>query len=211
LLFAIFGARVRQPIAGHMLLHRSLLEQLDVDALPDDFGVDVMVTLTALRAYLSVGQAPLVAPDHPSKPGNSERVMIEVATALLGALSDVSSIPRPDVTWPDDYWGSWAWPHDAGTGRELVDAMVRHGAPDDELSRWLGLDDAGAADLWSDHLADAVRRVRSRNPDVPSIVGDLVVPFFSHAERRARRSSSVGELERYIAELGRGLSARLHG
>jgi DNA ligase-1 len=36
---------------------------------------------------LPVGQVPLVAPAHPSKEGNSERVMVEVTTAVLRALA----------------------------------------------------------------------------------------------------------------------------
>ena len=54
LVFASRRARVRQPLAGHMLLHRSLLERLDLDALPDDYGIDISITLTALDAGLSV-------------------------------------------------------------------------------------------------------------------------------------------------------------
>ena len=47
-------ARVRQPLAGHMLIHRSLLEQLDLKALPDDYGIDISITLTALNPGVEV-------------------------------------------------------------------------------------------------------------------------------------------------------------
>ena len=77
-------------------IHRSLLEQLDLHALPDDYGVDISITLTALDAGLGVGQVPLVAPEHPSKEGNSERVMMEVATAVTrhARESPVDGSPR---------------------------------------------------------------------------------------------------------------------
>ena len=42
LLFASHRARIRQPLAGHMLLRRTLIRQLDVDALPDDYGIDIV-------------------------------------------------------------------------------------------------------------------------------------------------------------------------
>ena len=65
--------------------------------------------------------------------------------------------------------------------------------------------------MWSDHLADAVRRCSSPYADLPRIVADLVCPFFVHAEHRARRGASIAELERYVADLGLRLAARLHG
>ena len=55
------------------------------------------ITLTALREEARVGQVELVAPDHPSKSGNSERVMMQVATSLLRALATMPRIDRRDV------------------------------------------------------------------------------------------------------------------
>ncbi len=214
LVHATHRARVRQPLAGHMLLDRSLLERLDVDALPDDYGIDIMITLTALETDLPVGQVPLVAPAHPSKEGNSERVMVEVATAVLQALAQVPTADRPDVCLPERYWDGWDWPRNGGIDTDHVDVILQHAGTDEELDSWLALGDASdvdVAEMWSDHLADAVRRVRSPHADLGRIVDDLVCPFFVHAEHRARRRTSVAELEEYVADLGIRLAARLHG
>jgi hypothetical protein len=213
LTFATCGARIRQPIAGHMLLGRALLERLDIDALPDDFGVDVVMTLTALRDHARVGQVELVAPDHPSKTGNSERVMVQVATALLRALASMPGIDRRDVTWPDRYWQRWSWPRNAGIAPDYVDVILQRSASEPDLARWLAFGEAGddaVAEMWCDNLADAVRRARSPHPDLARIVDDLVCPFFVHAEHRARRVGSVAELEAYVSDLALRLAARLH-
>jgi hypothetical protein len=213
LTFATCGARIRQPIAGHMLIARPLLECLDIDALPDDFGVDVVITLTALREHARVGQVDLVAPDHPSKTGNSERVMVQVATSLLRALASMPRVDRRDVTWPDRYWEHWSWPRNGGIQPDYVDVILEHAASEADLARWLAFGEAGdeaIAEMWCDNLADAVRRVRSPHPDLARVVDDLVCPFFVHAEHRARRVGTVAELEAYVWDLSSRLAARLH-
>jgi len=213
LLLATHSARIRQPLAGHMLIHRSLFEQLDLDALPDDFGIDIMITLTALAAGVSIGQIPLVAPEHPSKAGNSERVMVEVTTAVLPALAALPAIGRPDVRLPDRYWDGWEWPPGGGAEPDHVDVILRQARSEAQLESWLRLaaaDDDDVAETWCDHLAAAVRRIRAPHPDLGRIVDDLVCPFFAHAEHRARRGASVAELEQYVAELGHRLAMRLH-
>jgi hypothetical protein len=197
-----------------MLLHRSLLEQLDVEALPDDYGIDITITLTALDSGASVGQVPLVAPEHPSKEGNSERVMTEVATAVLGALAKLPTIDRPDVGWPDRYWEGWEWPRNGGIEPDHVDVILQHAGSEADLEAWLEFSDASdddVAEMWCDHLADAVRKTRAPHADLGRIVDDLVCPFFVHAEHRGRHHSSVEELELYVADLGLKLAARLHG
>jgi hypothetical protein len=214
LLFATHRARIRQPLAGHMLLRRSLLERLDVDALPDDYGVDITLTLTALTTGASIGQVVLHAPEHPSKEGNSRRVMVEVATAVLGALARLPTVDRPGVVWPDNYWESWEWPRNAGTEVDHVDVILQHAGSEAELEAWLALGDTTdeeIAEMWSDQLADAVRRSRSPHADLHRIVADLICPFFVHAEYRSRRGATVAELEHYVADLGLRLAARLHG
>lgn len=214
LLYATHRAKVRQPLAGHMLLGRSLLERIDVDALPDDYGIDIMLTLTALSAGAAVGQVGLVSPAHPSKAGNSERIMVEVATTMLRALSGMRLPNRSDVEWPDEYWAAWEWPRNGACEIEHVDHSPEHAPSEVELQSWLALGDAAddqLADMWADELADAVRRCRSPHPDIAGIVADLVHPFFVHAEYRVRRGASVAALERYVADLGLRLAARLHG
>jgi glycosyltransferase involved in cell wall biosynthesis len=214
LITATHRARIRQPIAGHMLLHRSLLERLDLERLPDDFGIDIMITLAALESCVRIGQVVLTAPDHPSKTGNSARVMSEVTTAVLRALTVLPAVDRPDVTLPDRYWYGWSWPHNGGVDPDHIDVIARHARSEADLRRWLALgegSDDDVAEMWCDRLADAVRTVRAPHPDLERIVDDLVCPFFVHAEHRARRQTSVAELEQYVADLGLRLSARLHG
>lgn len=214
LIAATHRARIRQPIAGHMLLHRSLLERLDLEQLPDDFGIDIMITLAALESCLPIGQVVLTAPDHPSKTGNSARVMSEVTAAVLRALTVLPAVDRPDVMLPERYWDGWTWPRNGGVEPDHIDVIVRHARSETDLQCWLALgegSDEDVAEMWCDRLADAVRRVRSPHPDLDRIVDDLVCPFFVHAEHRARRGTSVAELEQYVADLGMRLAARLHG
>jgi len=214
MLFATHRAKIRQPIAGHMLLHRSLLEQIDVEALPDDYGIDIAVTLRALTAGASVGQVGLVSPRHPSKEGNSERIMVEVATAILGAVSRIPSIDRSDIQWPEHYWADWEWPPDDGIPSTHVGALRGHAGSEAALHSWLAMGDAAddeVAEMWSDHLADAVLRCRAPHADLARVVDDLVRPFFVHAEYRARSHASIADVERYVAALGVRLAARLHG
>jgi glycosyltransferase involved in cell wall biosynthesis len=214
LITATHRARIRQPIAGHMLLHRSLLERLDLTRLPDDFGIDIMITLAALESCLRIGQVVLTAPEHPSKSGNSARVMSEVTTAVLRALTMLPAVDRPDVTLPERYWEGWTWPRNGGVEADHIDVIVRHARSETDLQWWLALgegSDEDVTEMWCDRLADAVRRVRSPHPDLERIVDDLICPFFVHAEHRARRSASVAELEQYVADLGLRLAARLHG
>jgi hypothetical protein len=213
LLFATHRARVRQPLAGHMLIGRVLLEQLDVHALPDDYGIDITLTLAALGSDAAVGQVGLYAPEHPSKEGNSERVMVEVATAVLGALASSPTVDRPDVTWPSRYWEEWEWPRNGGVEADHVEVILQHARSDAELEEWLAMGDATddeVAEMWCDHLSDAVRRSRSPHADLTRVVADLICPFFVHAEYRSRRGASVAELEQYVADLGLRLAARLH-
>src|SRR5262245_64272302 len=53
-LFASHRARIRQPLAGHMLIGRALLDRIDIAALPDDYGIDITLTLTALATDAAI-------------------------------------------------------------------------------------------------------------------------------------------------------------
>jgi hypothetical protein len=137
-----------------------------------------------------------------------------VTAAVLRALTALPAVDRPDVTLPDRYWEGWTWPRNGGVEPDHIDVIVRHARSETDLQWWLALgegSDDDVAEMWCDQLADAVRRVRSPHPDLGRIVDDLVCPFFVHAEHRARRSTSVAELEQYVADLGMRLAARLHG
>ena len=152
-----------------MLLRRRLIEQLDVDALPDDYGIDITLTLSALACDARIGQVGLYPPEHPTKEGNSERVMIEVATAGLRALDETHALDRHDVVWPDRYWAGWEWPRNGGIESDHIDVILRHAGSDAELESWLELGDATddeVAEMWCNHLADAVRRSRAPHADL---------------------------------------------
>jgi hypothetical protein len=86
MLFAIFGARVRQPLAGHMLLTRRMLGTIPVDALPDEYGVDVALTMHALNEGLPLDQVVVPFPGHDAG-GNSHRIMEDVARMVLATSS----------------------------------------------------------------------------------------------------------------------------
>ena len=64
LLLSGYRARVRQPLAGQMLLSKQLLESVDVAELPDDYGIDVALTMCALEEGLPVEQVIVPFPDH---------------------------------------------------------------------------------------------------------------------------------------------------
>ena len=89
LLRAAFDACVRQPIAGQMLLDQQLLAALDLAGLPDDFGIDLAITIAALSLGHNVGQVVVASPTHTSRgPDNSERVMLDVARAWRSPFSE---------------------------------------------------------------------------------------------------------------------------
>ena len=139
--------------------------------------------------------------------------MVEVATAGLRALDETHARDRHDVVWPDRYWAGWEWPRNGGIESDHIDVILRHAGSDAELESWLELGDATddeVAEMWCNHLADAVRLSRAPHADLARIVSDLICPFFAHAEYRARLGASVVELEQYVADLGLRLAARLH-
>ena len=78
LVFACFGARIRQPLAGQRLLSTGLLGTVNEDRLPDDYGIDVALTVHALAEDRPVDQVLVPFPDH--QPGtNSAEIMGDVA------------------------------------------------------------------------------------------------------------------------------------
>ena len=169
-----------------------------VDALPDDYGIDITITLTALDVGRLDRAGRAHAPEHPSKEGNSERVMVEVATAVLGALAKLAGGRPTRRRVARAVLGRVGV---AAQRRDRVRSRRRDPAArgsDADLEAWLALGDAtddDVAEMWCDHLADAVRRSsvaprRSRRASC----NDLICPFFVHAEHRVatrtRRSRS---------------------
>lgn len=215
LLRAAFGARVRQPLAGQMFLGRSFLQDLDADALPDDYGIDLAITIAALAGGRSMGQVVLPGLQHESRDGNSERIMFQVAYAALGIVAGSPPVERRDVSWPDRYWDRLEWPD--GPSRETMafTAIVEREAARYELAagdEWRTLIKASSdevADLWCAQLAKAVVRARAGD-DLTDVARELVGPFFVHAEHRRRQPRpDIADAERYVADLGDRLAEHL--
>ncbi len=207
LLFAGFGARVRQPLAGQMLLSRRMLTSLDSDELPDDYGIDVALTMYALDAGLPVDQVVAPFPDHDGG-GNSHLIMNDVACALLRRLGRGDPVIRSDVASPDRWWAGLevAVP----SSRTLL-RLIEDLAPSGELGGWTALLDAPpdvVRDMWCNRLTDAVCRARASQP-VAEVAAGLVLPFLVHAEYRRRIEVDVTGAEAYVAEICERVAALL--
>ncbi len=207
LLFAAFRARVRQPLAGQMLLSRRFLASLDVDELPDDYGIDVALTMHGLDTRLPVTQVVTPFPDHQGG-GNSLRIMANVAVTMFKRLSRGSLSERRDVVWPERFWdGLSAPPPSARSLQGLIEQL----APPGPAGRWRDLMDRDPdviRDLWCDHLAAAVRDARGGEPP-EEVVGRLSYPFLVHAEYRRRLAVGRSSAESYVTDLGERLAAAI--
>jgi hypothetical protein len=207
LLLASFGARVRQPLAGQMLLSRRLLSSIDVERLPDDYGIDIALTMAALDHGLPVAQVVVPFPEHEGG-GNSHQIMVEVAEAALRRLADGPVTPRPEVRWPDRYWEGLTWqPPSSRSLQALIEELASPG----ELAHARALLDASpevVRDLWCDRLAAAVGGARRGEP-VPKLVEALAVPFLVHAEYRRRVEVDLQGAEAYVERLGQQLARSL--
>jgi hypothetical protein len=204
MIFAMFGARVRHPLAGQRLMTRRMLESIAVHGLPDDYGVDVSLTWHALSANLSVEQVPVPFPQH--RPGaNSTQIMAEVATTVLDLIRARGAVLRRDVTWPDGWW------HEVGRRppqpRSLLDdAGYGSLPPDPDWADMIAGTPDNALDIWNVHLARAVGDVRS-GVSTHQIVSNLIHPFVMHAEYRRLLRLELEESEEYVDTLSRRLAA----
>ncbi len=207
MLFAAFGARVRQPLAGQMLLSRHLLATLDVDALPDDYGIDVALTMHALDHGLPVAQVVTPFPEHEGG-ANSHRIMADVAGTLLRRLAGGSLPVRSDVQWPERYWEPLLAPPPSSRSLE---GLIERVAPPGAAGQWrdlLGCPPEVMCDLWCANLSAAVGRARA-GESLPEVVGELSYPFLVHAEYRRRLEVDRASAETYITELSDRLAAAL--
>jgi hypothetical protein len=204
LLFAAFGARVRQPLAGQMLLSRELLATIDVDGLPDDYGIDIAITMHALDRGLPVTQVVTPFPEHEGG-GGSHRIMAEVVAPLLRRVATGVGTDRSDVRWADNFWDQL--PPPPRSSRSLED-LIGQFVPEEEAKRWRKLFDAPpevVRDLWCDRLSEALRGARSGDP-IAELVAPLVYPFLVHAEFRRRLNVDLDSAEAYVADLGHRLA-----
>jgi hypothetical protein len=208
LLLAAFGAGVRQPLAGQMLLSRRMLASVDVERLPDDYGIDVALTMHALDQGLPVTQVVTPFPDHHGG-GNSLRIMANVAATMLERLSRGSRpARRRDVFWPERFWaGLSSPPPSARSLQGLIDEL----APTGPSGQWRDLMDSAPEvmrDLWCAHLAAAVRDARCGGP-VAEVAGQLAYLFLVHAEYRRRLAVDRASAESYVLDLGEQLAVAI--
>jgi hypothetical protein len=202
LLFAGFGARVRQPLAGQMLLTRGMLDTMDVDALPDDYGIDIALTMHALVEGLPVEQVVVPFPAHEAGL-NSRQIMENVATVMLSALTH-PVVERRDVSWPERWWESQDPPSRSSRRlHAIIDGLPPAEQPD-SIDWLLEGPPEQVRDFWCDQLAAALLDARSGQP-AATVVAGLAIPFLVHAEYRRRRNVDLSGGEAYIADL----SARL--
>jgi hypothetical protein len=206
LIFCCFGARVRQPLAGQRLLSTGLLDALDDDRLPDDYGIDVALTVQALVEDRPVEQVPVPFPGH--KAGtNSAEIMGDVARTLLGLQRGGGRVNRADVAWPDGWWDGQA--RAAPAPRSLLAHLESASAA--RSGRWSSFFNAApdqVRDLWCQAVVAAVRLARVAADPGP-LGARLVDPFVAHAEYRRRMDLDLRQSEAYVAELGSRMAAML--
>jgi hypothetical protein len=190
-LAAMYGAQVRQPLAGHRFVSRAMLRRVDLTDLPDDYGIDVALTMAVLDSGGRTGQVVMEHIEHDDRQLNSEAIMVEVAAALLARFGRGPTPDRRDVVAPTDYahrlrWSDEHTPSSSDTAVELE-----------------------ARDHWIDALAGAIRAARA-GADVRDAAAALVGPFAAHADARRRRPRpDVGTAEAYVWQLGNDLAALL--
>jgi hypothetical protein len=193
---------VRQPLAGQMLLSRRFLASIDVDELPDDYGIDVALTMHALDSGLPVTQVVTPFPDHHGG-SNSLRIMADVATTVLNRLSRRRVAFRRDVAWPERFWEGLSAPLPSARSLQgLIEELAPHGTT--TAGGWrdlMGRDPEVIRDLWCDQLAAAVGGARRGEP-VADAVSQLAYPFLVHAEYRRRLAADRASAEAYVMDLG---------
>jgi hypothetical protein len=199
LLFARYGARIRQPLAGQMLLTRRMLSTTEPDALPDDYGIDVALTIHGLNGGLPIDQVVVPFPGHEAGT-NSRQIMENVASAMLSSLVPRVDTRRPDVSWPPEWWKAQSVrPPSSRSLRGLIDAL----APNEQESQFtamLNRSPLEVRDYWCDRLAQAFRFAQAGHPVAP-LVADLIGPFLVHAEYRRQVEVDLAGAEAYVADL----------
>jgi hypothetical protein len=212
LLYAMFGARIRHPLAGQMILTNKMLETIEVDALPDDYGIDVALTIQGLNEGLAIDQVVVPFPGHEAG-GNSGRIMENVANAMLAFLAPGVESRRTDVNWPHEWWeGQTILAPSARSLRGLIDQLVsdqlvssdQHG----QLTAMLSASPAEVRDFWCDHLAGAALSAQAGQP-IELLVSNLVGPFLVHAEYRRLVELDFAGAEAYVADLAATLADAL--
>lgn len=211
LVYAATGARVREPLAGHALLHHTLVRHLRAGSLPSGYGIDVAITHAALAGGWGVGQVPLTAPAHAGGTATSDRIMSEVATAALARFA-VDAPARPDVAWPAAYWRRLDDPRPEPTERDFTDLLARHpaGSAPGPLAARADADGGDVAATWSAHLASALCAVQRGTESPRAAAARLLRPFLVHAtHRHAHPPATFADGERDVADLAERVAAQL--
>jgi hypothetical protein len=206
LIFCCYGARIRQPLAGQRLLSTGVLDVLDDDRLPDDYGIDVALTVQALAADRPIYQVPVPFPDHAAG-SNSAEIMGDVARTLLGLGSEDRRFNRADVDWPDNWWSGQS--RAAPAPRSLLPHL--NSASGGRPGSWSSFFNAApnqVRDFWCQTVIAAVRLART-GLDPRRLAADLVQPFMAHAEYRRRLDGDLDRSEAYVADLGYRMAALL--
>jgi hypothetical protein len=199
LLFAMYGARVRQPLAGQMLLSKQMLDKIELDALPDDYGIDVALTMHGLNEGLPIDQVIVPFPGHDAG-SNSRQIMEDVASAILASFESRVHTSRTDIRWPPQWWeGQTELAPSSRSLRGLIEEVM----PAEQHSQLTVLANSSPSevrDLWCGHLVGATRLARAGHRVGP-IVADLVGPFLLHAEYRRLVELDAAEAEAYVFDL----------
>jgi hypothetical protein len=195
-----------------MLLSNKALETIDVDGLPDDYGIDIALTMHILEQGLPVDQVLIAFPDHEGG-ANSHLIMTDVATTMLSALAtktnwDNGRRDRGDVSWPSGWWsGQSEPPRSERTLKPLIERLV----PSEQMGQWSALFDAPPSvvrDIWCARLGAAVEQARAGSP-IRDVVAALVHPFLVHAEHRRQVAADLDGAETYVADLCERLAAAI--
>jgi hypothetical protein len=206
LIFACFGARIRQPLAGQRLLSTGLLDTIDVDRLPDDYGIDAALTVQALTNDRPVDQVLVPFPRHEAGT-NSAEIMADVAGTLLSLGARELHVHRADVDWPDRWWAGQA--RAAATPRTFLRQLDF--SSDAGQRSWLDILSATpdeAQDLWCRAVVGTLRQARA-GVDPGGLAADLIPPFLAHAEYRRRLDQNLDRSEAYVADLAYRMAALL--
>jgi hypothetical protein len=180
-----------------------MLRTLDIEALPDDYGIDIAVTMSVLDRQGRIGQVPLPGVSHSERQLNSEGIMRDVAEAMLARVSAAPRPDRSDVAWPARYWEELSWPSDFQTSMGQTDEdrpapdLGTRGNQDPTAA-----DDARVQQEWRTQLARAVRAVE-HGGSVKASVDRLVEPFFALVSVRALQPRpALVDAEAYVHALG---------
>ena len=199
LLFAAFRARVRQPLAGQMLLTRRMLDTVDVDSLPDDYGIDIALTMHALTQGLPVEQVEVPFPGHEAG-GNSRQIMENVASVMLAILARQPVSERRDVSWPKRWWEAQNAPPPSSRSLRALDEDLLPANQLRPIHALLEGPPEEVRDFWCDRLAGAIRSAQAGRPITPLVAG-LVTPFLVHAEYRRGTNVDLNGAEAYVVDL----------